>query len=242
MGYFLDTSVIIKLHQGVTVVRDDLYPGGTKSRFIPKLFDAADEVVYASSAEGGTQVALASVAKSLGKRATIFAPARAMSHPRQLEALRLGAKFVHVGPGYLNVVQARARDYCKKSGALLAPFGMKVPGCVETIAAAAKRIGVRPAQVWCAAGSGTLATALRCTWPDADHHAVMVGHQLTRDDVAGATLHEFPAPYKQALPATVAPFPCDPHYEAKAWVTCITRCSRSKPVLFWNVMGPAGNG
>jgi hypothetical protein len=219
-------------------VRDDLYPGGTKARFIPALFREADEVVYASSAEGGTQVALASVAKSLGKLATIFAPARAVPHPRQLEARRLGAKFVHVRPGYLNVVQARARDYCKKSGALLAPFGMRVPGCIDAVAKAARQIDIRPFQVWCAAGSGTLATALRRAWPDAEVHAVMVGHKLTRDDVAGATLHEYHEPYKHALPDWVCPFPADGHYERKAWVTCITRCSRAKPVLFWNGMGP----
>jgi hypothetical protein len=44
-------------HNGVYVVRDDLFTGGTKARFIPSLFDGADEVVYASPAEGGAQTA-----------------------------------------------------------------------------------------------------------------------------------------------------------------------------------------
>jgi hypothetical protein len=47
-------------HEGVLVVRDDLFPGGTKARFLGILFNGAEEVVYASPAEGGTQVALAS--------------------------------------------------------------------------------------------------------------------------------------------------------------------------------------
>jgi hypothetical protein len=241
MRYYIDECLapVVKQHEGVLVVRDDLLAGGTKTRFIPALFDRSSEVVYASSAEGGTQTALATVAKALGKRATIFAPARATPHPRQLEAMRLGAQLIPVRPGYLNVVQARARKYCEQSGATLAPFGMRVPGCIEVVANAARQIDVRPAQVWCAAGSGTLATALRCAWPDAEHHAVQVGHKLTRDDVAGATIHEFHAPYSHALPDWVCPFPADGHYERKAWVTCITRCSRSKPVLFWNVMGAA---
>ena len=163
MGYTLNTAppTVVK-HHGVFVVRDDLYPGGTKARFIAQLFcEGAEEVVYASSAEGGAQVALATVARSLGKRATIFAAARANPHPRQLEARRLGAKFVPVKPGYLNVVQARAREYCTKTKALLAPFGMRIPGCLDVIATAARKIDIKPAEVWVAAGSGTLATALR---------------------------------------------------------------------------------
>jgi hypothetical protein len=33
-------------HDGVLVVRDDLFPGGTKARYLPLLFDGAGEVVY----------------------------------------------------------------------------------------------------------------------------------------------------------------------------------------------------
>jgi hypothetical protein len=54
---------------GVLVVRDDPFPGGTKARFLSTLFSGADEVVYASSAERGAQVALATVTRQLGKRA-----------------------------------------------------------------------------------------------------------------------------------------------------------------------------
>lgn len=236
MGYILDTNVIIQMHQGVTVVRDDLFDGGTKARFLPKLFDNADEVVYASSAEGGAQVALATVAKALGKKATIFSPARATLHPRQLQAKALGAKVVAVRPGYLNVVQSRARGYCEQSGATLAPFGMKVPVAVKVIAKAARQINRKPAEVWCAAGSGTLATALRRAWPDSEHHVVAVGRRLCPNDVAGAIVHQYHEPYRHAVPDWVCPFPADGHYERKAWVTCVSKCSRTKPVLFWNVM------
>ena len=37
-------------HDDVFVVRDDLFPGGTKARFIPSLFNGVTEVVYASPA------------------------------------------------------------------------------------------------------------------------------------------------------------------------------------------------
>ena len=47
------TKPIVENHNGMLVVRDDLFEGGTKARFIPLLFAGTDEVVYASPAEGG---------------------------------------------------------------------------------------------------------------------------------------------------------------------------------------------
>ena len=47
------------------MVRDDLFPGGTKARFLGVLFNGTEEVVYASPAEGAAQVALATVARRL---------------------------------------------------------------------------------------------------------------------------------------------------------------------------------
>jgi hypothetical protein len=87
---------IILEHEGVLVVRDDLFPGGTKARFLGMMFDGAEEVVYASPAEGAAQVALATVARRLGMQATIFVARRAKPHPRTLQAAKLGAKVLTV--------------------------------------------------------------------------------------------------------------------------------------------------
>ena len=43
-------------HDDVFVVRDDVFPDGTKTRFLPILFEDANEVVYASPAEGGAKL------------------------------------------------------------------------------------------------------------------------------------------------------------------------------------------
>ena len=90
---------------------------GPKPALFRCCLHGADEVVYASPAEGGAQTALATVASQLGKRATIFVAERAQLHPRTLMAKRLGAQIVQVSPGYLNVVQARAREYSHQTGA-----------------------------------------------------------------------------------------------------------------------------
>jgi hypothetical protein len=227
------TAPIVETHRGITVVRDDLYPGGTKARFIGQVFGGAAEAVYASPPEGGAQTALATVARALGKSATIFVAQRAKPHPRTLEAARLGAKVVPVAPGYLTVVQARAKAYCRDTGAFLIPFGADFPGAAEDIAAAALMTGEAPDEVWCAAGSGVLARGLALAWPKARRHVVEIGRELSPRDVAGAKIHVHPRKFGERA-AIGAPFPSDPHYDAKAWEFCVAMRGPGK-VLFWNV-------
>ena len=227
------TAPILEVHRGIVVVRDDLFPGGTKARFIGSVFDGTAEAVYASPPEGGAQTALATVAKALGKRATIFVAQRAKPHARTLEAARLGAKVVPVAPGYLTVVQARAKAYCRDTGAFLIPFGADFPGAAEAIAAAALMTGETPDEVWCAAGSGVLARGLALAWPDARRHVVQIGRELSPKDVAGATIHVHPRKFAEKA-MIAAPFPADPHYDAKAWETCLIKHGSGR-VLFWNV-------
>ena len=233
------TVPIIENHNGVLVVRDDLFDGGTKARFIPLLFNGVREVVYASPAEGGAQTALATVAGQLGKRATIFVAERKREkwHARTLMAERLGATIKQVPHGYLRTVRKRAEEYYHQTGALLAPFGFDVPAAAQTIAAAARSIGVQPDEVWCAGGSGVLARGLAQAWPNASLHVVQVGRTLSPSDVAGATVHVYPEEFKWPT-KKLPPFPSDPHYDAKAWELCLAHKGLGR-VLFWNVTGPA---
>jgi hypothetical protein len=225
---------------GVYIVRDDLYPGGTKARFLPGLYDDTDEIVYASPPQGGAQTALAWVARALGKRATIFGAARAVLHPRQRMAIALGATFHAIRPGYLGVVQKRARDYCDETGATLAPFGFATSGATSAIATAALSAGIIPDEVWCAAGSGTLARGLRKAWPMARLNMVQIGRDVA--DVAGdigARLHIHDRKFEQECAAHESPpFPSCPHYDAKVWNHMMTKRGPGT-VLMWNVTRPA---
>ena len=135
-------------------------------------------------------------------------------------AKRLGAQIVQVSPGHLSVVQARAREYGRQTGAVLAPFGFDTPEAIDTIAGAARSIGIQPDEVWCAGGSGVLARGLAQAWPNARRHVVQVGRPLSANDVAGATIHKYPKPFKWAT-KKLPPFSSDPHYDAKAWEYCL---------------------
>jgi hypothetical protein len=227
----------ILIYKGVYVVRDDLFPGGTKARFLPLLFEGQEELVYASPCEGGAQTALAHTAAKLGKRATIFIAKRQRPHDRAWEAKRMGAKVMQVPCGYLNVVQARAKEYCARTGAFLVPFGVNMPAALAVISEAARSIGIIPDEVWCASGSGVLARSLGMAWPNAAINVVEVGRTLSPADVGGAKIHKAGLPFSKAL-KELPPFPSCPHYDAKAWRICKTQ-KGSGTVLFWNVTGPA---
>lgn len=233
----LSAVPVVRVHDGIHVVRDDLLPGGTKARFIASMFRGHDHLVYASPPEGGAQTALATVAAMIGKSATIFVAQRAKPHPRSVMAKALGATVYQVRPGYLTVVRARARAFCAATGATHLPFGMDVPEAITIIAAAARATGLEPDEVWCASGSGVLARSLAMAWPDARRHVVQVGRTLTSADVAGARIHVYPAPFGGTARSST-PFPSCPHYDAKAWEIC-RRHHGTGTVVFWNVTGPA---
>lgn len=224
--------MIVGTHDGIQVVRDDLYPGGTKARLIPTIAKGWDEVVYASPVFGGAQIALATV---LGEHATIFCAKRKERYFRTQQAIGLGARVIEVAPGYLNVVQKRAKDYANSGGnKLLLDFGMKSDVAIELICTAAKRAADDVDEVWCAAGSGTLSLGLQKAFPNAEHNVVQVGREL---QICGkAVIHQTKYKFEDVC-RYAPPFPSDRHYDAKAWEQCVQKANRNKRVLFWNVLG-----
>lgn len=56
------------------VLRDDLHPGGTKTRILDKILGSIpeQEIVYAGHPYGYAGIALANACKKHGKKATIF--------------------------------------------------------------------------------------------------------------------------------------------------------------------------
>lgn len=219
------------------VVRDDRVPGGTKERalrlYLPDL--GATKVVYASPAQGFAQVAVARVCRDLGIEFHLFIAERKEQHPRTLLAEAYGAVLHKVSPGYLATVEARAREWADAEGARLLPFGLhstKFIGCLVEVIRGTP--GDPPTEVWVAAGSGTLATAIRKAWPDAAVHAVQVGREVEPELKAdrGVTVHVYDRDF--ADPARVTPpFPSVMEYDAKAWE--LMQDKGAEGALFWNV-------
>jgi hypothetical protein len=228
-------EIVLQRVEALQVVRDDLMPGGTKARALSVLFDMEHrEYVYASPVQGYAQVALAHCAKAAGCYAHIFCAGRNEWHARTKEAAALGAVVHELRPGYLTQVQAAARAFVERTPeAKLLPFGLDDEAFLEALAAVgrkvARRLFVQPPEVWSVAGSGVLTRALQRVWPDAEFHAVQIGHA---PNVGRAILHRAPERFENdaKLPP---PFPSCSNYDAKAWRFIQ---QQAKPdALFWNV-------
>lgn len=223
---------VVEEFDGIRVVRDDLLPGGTKMRYILPLIEGRPEreFVYASPAFGYAQVALAHCAAMAGRRATIFTAARKEPHPLTRAAHQAGARIVMVPHGYLTNVQAKARIYTERTGAMLVPFGVEVPEAMAALAEVARGIGITPAEVWSVAGSGVLSRSLQLAWPAAAFNAVMIGK--ADSDIGRARRFVSPLGFEQACKDAV-PFPSSRWYDAKAWG--FIRRHAQPGALFWNV-------
>ena len=172
---------------------------GRRPAFFRLYSMASSETVDASPAEGAPKLLLATVASQLGKRATIFVAQRKQPHPRTLMAKRLGAKIVRVSPGYLNVVQARAREYCQETRcALWRRLASMCREPCKLLLRPHSPSGKSPTNLWCAGRSGVLARGLAQPWPNAGRHVVQVGRALSPKEVAGGRIHKYPKPFKRA--------------------------------------------
>ena len=140
----MDNSIIIEKHYGINVLRDDLLDGGTKSILlegIEKQYPDIMEYVYASPVYGGFQIALSAYCKKKGLKATIFCAKRKHKHTNTLKCIQYGANVIEVYPGYLSVVEKRARDYCEqKSPVHKFVFGANTPENINLISQRAKKV------------------------------------------------------------------------------------------------------
>lgn len=233
------TEPVLSEHEGVVVVRDDLLVAGTKSRFLEPLFEDANEVVFASPCQGGGQISIAWVARELKKEATIVCAKRRVKHPRTLQAQALGARIIETANGRWSFVQSTAKSWAiGREHRAVVPFGLDYPDGRVRLVEIAGSLPIQPDEVWCAAGSGMLARALRATWPKAVVHAVAVGREIAQEEIPGARIHRYPLPFNKHAPND-PPFPSDPHYDSKAWAMCQRLRRKEGVVLFWNVIGPA---
>lgn len=237
---WLDAAPQIQEVGSLKVLRDDLLPGGTKLRFLPFLVAGASEIVYGGPFCGAAQVALSVIGKESGQKVTLFTAERKELHQRQKQAVANGAEIKMVAPGYLTVVQKRARDYAAATGALFLPLGFDLPAAsapfLEAIRAVRAIVG-DPPEVWCATGSGMLARCLAVGFPSSKVIGIAVGLKSrhgAQEMPANAELREAALPFDREE-RKQAPFPSCPNYDRKAWMEA--ERSAAPGSLFWNVFG-----
>ena len=226
---------IVKEHDGIQVVRDDLIEGGTKRRAFYTYIKSKDydEFVYASPRQGYAQLSLAYACRDLGRKATVTVP-QGQRHWLTYKAEELGANIIEVPMGFLTNIQAKAKKYCLDNGAHLIPFGGDHPIIIESMRQSALSIGINPKEVWTVMSSGVLSRGLQGAWPDAKVYGVKIGHNTTPREQGRA--ETFKSDYKfhqECKEDERPPFPSSLTYDSKAWE--FIKKHASKGALFWNV-------
>ena len=226
---------IVKEHDGIQVVRDDLIEGGTKRRAFYTYIKSKDydEFVYASPRQGYAQLSLAYACRDLGRKATVTVP-QGQRYWLTYKAEELGANIIEVPMGFLTNIQAKAKKYCLDNGAHLIPFGGDHPIIIESMRQSALSIGINPKEVWTVMSSGVLSRGLQGAWPDAKVYGVKIGHNTTPREQGRA--ETFKSDYKfhqECKQDERPPFPSSLTYDSKAWG--FIREYASEGSLFWNV-------
>lgn len=233
--------VVIEKHNGVDVLRDDLLPGGSKSRFLPHLIKGATEVVFGGPFCGGAPLCLSVWGKEMGIKVTLFYAKRKELHRNQKKALENGATIYQVPFGYMTNVQSKAKKYCADTGAKFLPLGFDTPEAVVPFQSDMKWILDNYGdydEIWVACGSGMLARCLGGVFTNSKIMAVRVGlsSRNTKQDYP-PNVHFVDCPYKfEADCKSKPPFPSSENYDAKAWEQLMLRGVGDKKILFWNVL------
>jgi hypothetical protein len=238
----------------VTVVREDLLPGGTKQRaLLPYLSDAlaggCRSFVYASPPPGYAQVALAYVAQRLGVGCTVFGELTGAGSLHEYSRLaRSYGATVHPAPSLAAAEADAAAHAATVPDCCRLPLGFGDACFMAHYRAALTRawtriveeLGHLPRRVWLPVGSATLATVFRQVVPAETTLLCVNVRVLARDDARLRRLAQLPGVVLRHAPelfhepcATPVPIPSNEHYDAKLWR--LVRDQGSDRDLWWNV-------
>ena len=234
-------DITIEHHNGVDVLRDDMLPGGSKSRFLPNLIKGATEVVFGGPFCGGAPLCLSVYGQKMGIKVTLFYAKRNILHRNQKRALECGATIYQVPYGYMTNVQSKAKKYCADTGAKFLPLGFDVPEANDPFISDMKEVGKRHGhydEIWVANGSGMLTRCLANAFPASEIKSVVVGlNSRNSKQPYPKNVELIQCPYKFEQDCkTKPPFKSSENYDAKAWEQLMLRGTRDKRILFWNVL------
>ena len=152
--------------------------------------------------------------------------------------MRYNANVIEVDNGYLNVINKRAMDYCKMTGALKLDFGAKTELAKNLLCNRMKEvietIGHEPKEIWCPIGSGTLVESILMATEKSKVIGVQVGAEYNNTHNRLYVI-KYNKPFDK--PSNISsPFPSMKNYDLKAWELCM-KYKKTNDVFFWNVYG-----
>ena len=218
------------------VLRDDLYPGGTKARILDKILADVPqkEIIYAGHAYGYAALALAAACHRHGKSVTVFLPKTEGTPSPLRAALKYpNIKFIEKPEITSQIDLQPCVDQYRNLNPLdraSFPIGFGSEDFEKHLTNYIKSIPLIPEEVWALAGSGCLVRCLQNAWPETTVNAVSMGFPQLNAGKAKIFDIEEEAEQKAKTPP---PYPSAEYYDAKIWR--IADQHGADGALIWNV-------
>lgn len=243
-------ELIVKEHDGVLVVRDDLLPGrvGSKARYAEALMQKIEQkyVFYAGVPSGQAMVTLARACRKYNKMLVCISPNRKEPTTAHTETMEVGAIYLYYQTGG----QAGARKRCRAfindqllSRGFYVPAGVKNPIITAGFIKSAMKLEslYNPDAIFCVASTGVMSHSLSLAVPNAEVYAIQVaGNSSTTKWPGRLKVTEHPQKFSERVKKeNDPPFNSMLNYDAKGWAYCkkYKQENPNKTVVFWNVMG-----
>jgi len=236
-------DIVIKRHEGINVVREDLVlKGGTKTRAGEFLISQTkkDTLVYVAPRVGYAGIAIMELAKIYNKEVIFFMPACKEISDHQSIIISMQPKNVEferiAAMPNLNII---AKKYAEQNNYNFIPFGLNHPytiaGFVKTCDNILKNYN-EPEEMWSVVSTGVLTRGIQIGFKNTIMKGVAVARnmkqgELGRTDIISEPLAFLSNEKKENLP----PFNTIPSYDGKAW-KYIPK-NTNKNIWFWNVAG-----
>ena len=225
---------VIKMHDGVRVVRDDLLVG-SKIRGGDLLVSQIKQktLVYVQPRTGLAGVSLLEVAKRHDKKVKLFMPSSKQISHHQACCIERGADYEFHRIAAMPNLNAIAKKWAdEQEDAFFIPLGLKHELVTAGFVKVASQIP-EPEEVWTVISTGVLHRALQIAWPNAKFHCVAVSRNMKSGEIGHDSIISHPLPFTTAIKEDLPPFPSVNTYDGKAWAFIPKNTGRD--ILFWNV-------
>jgi hypothetical protein len=225
---------VVKIHEGVRVVRDDLLVG-SKVRGGDCLISNIKEktLVYVQPRTGLAGVSLLDVASRHNKKVRLFMPSSKRISHHQACCIERGADYEFHRIAAMPNLNAIAKKWAdEQDDAFFIPLGLKHELVTAGFVKAASQIP-EPEEVWTVISTGVLHRALQIAWPNAKFHCVAVSRNMKDGEIGHDRIISHPLPFTTPIKEGLPPFPSVATYDAKAWASIPKNTDRD--ILFWNV-------
>lgn len=236
-------EIIIKEHEGVKVVREDLSViGGTKSRAGEFLISQTKKntLVYVVPRVGHAGIAIIELAKLYNKEVIFFMPACKEISDHQAHIISMGPKDVIferiAAMPNLNKI---AKKYADQNGYEFLPFGLNHPytiaGFVRTCEELLKNYS-EPEELWSVVSTGVLTRGLQIGFQNTKMKGVCVARNMKHGELGRTEIISEPLAFlKNEKQCNLPEFNTVPSYDGKGWKYVPKNTARD--VWFWNVAG-----